>query len=784
MSSLSTFKSVKSRLLLVVIIPLAMVVGLLFYNFVAFYQVSQDMKDLAPTTKLNIAMSSLVHELQKERGMSAAYLGGAKGFQQLLVKQRQEVNKKRSELEKIYTGIDTKHFEADLKRDIDITFKQISKLESMRSKVDERTIQASGAIAYFSNVNASMIQVVKDSITKVKDKNMGRLSNAFVIFMEMKEKAGLERAVLSGVFALDRFTGKSLGTFAGLISEQDSLQETFLSLANESEAAYFQEQMSDSSIETVKKLRTIAMSRLENQDKAVFLSRLLKDIGYGGAIHQFKNYILRQDPKYKDRFTAGYENIVKTLEDLDASPATTPTEKEYSATILKTLKLYKEASLTAAKMISSGASVTDVDGAIKISDGPAVKALDILGQSAALGNFGVDSKVWFEAATKRINQLKKVENYQSDKLLVQGTALGNSSQNTLIMIGLFSVVISVLVLGAIFMVLRSILGPLQRTTDFARQLAQGDLTAKIDVTSDDEIGELMKALNSMVASFRGSVEHVVEAIQKLMLTAEQTSTITEQTNTSVQTQLTETTKMADAIEQMNVMARDVSQNTSDASTAATDANREAATGKNSMEATVSQIKQLATELQSSGEVITKLENDSIEIGTVLDVIKGISEQTNLLALNAAIEAARAGEQGRGFAVVADEVRTLASRTQDSAEEISQMISKLQEGARGAVAAINRGGEQAQKSVDQAVATGENLMAISDVVSRMNDMNGQIASAVVEQNGVVEQINLNIGHINEMAQQTAGYSRETEDASTNLTNLTNALKESASQFKIS
>ncbi|MCP3688036.1 MAG: methyl-accepting chemotaxis protein [Gammaproteobacteria bacterium] len=742
------------------------------------------MKNMAPTTQLNIAMASLVHELQKERGMSAAFLGGAKGFREILVQQRLEVDKKRNELEKIFSGIGVGHFDADHKRDIEITFKQISRIESIRSKVDERTIQEATAIQYYTDTNASMIQVVKDAITKVKDKNMGRLSGAFLTFMQMKEKAGLERAVLSGVFALDRFTGVSLATFAGLISEQDSLQETFLSHANEEEAAYFHEQMSDSSIETVKKLRSVAMSRLKNQDKAVFLSRLLKDIGYGGAIHQFKNYVLRQAPKYKDRFTAGYERIMKSLNDLDASPATTPAEKEYIATIRKTLGQYKAASETAAGMIADGASIAEVDGAIKISDGAAVKALDILGQSASLGSFGVESKVWFEAATDRINQLKKVEDYQSDKLLVQGMELGNSSQNTLIMIGLISVIVTIAVLGAIFMVLRSILGPLQRTTDFARQLAQGDLTAKIDVTSDDEMGELMKALNTMVASFRGSVEHVVEAIQKLMHTAEQTSTITEQTNTSVQTQLTETTKMADAIEQMNVMARDVSQNTTDASTAATDANREAVTGKNSMEATVSQIKQLATELESSGEVITKLENDSIEIGTVLDVIKGISEQTNLLALNAAIEAARAGEQGRGFAVVADEVRTLASRTQDSAEEISQMISKLQEGARDAVAAINRGGEQAQKSVDQAVATGENLMAISDVVSRMNDMNGQIASAVVEQNGVVEQINQNIGHINEMAQQTAGYSRETEDASTNLTNLTNALKESASQFKVS
>ncbi|MCP4186799.1 MAG: methyl-accepting chemotaxis protein [Gammaproteobacteria bacterium] len=783
MPSLSIFKTVKSRLLIVVIVPLAIAVGLLLNNVVGYYRLSQEMDKLEPTIQLNIVMGTLIHEMQKERGMSVAFLTGAAEFRKSLDKQRPLVDQKRDELKKTLSDISLDHFSAEFNRAIESTSQRIAQVDGVRSKIDDRSMPTAKAIAYYTQTNASMIQVVKDSASTVRDRDMNRLSNVHVIFLQLKEKAGLERAVLSGVFALDRFTGKSLATFAGLISEQDSLQETFLSLSTEEESAYFKEQMKDPSFAEVFRLRDIAMSRLGNQDKAVYLSSLFSSIGYGGAIHQFKNYVLRQAPKYKDRFTTRYQDILGILDQMEANSVVTAAEKEHIAAIRKTIGLYNQATQIAADMIEGGASIRAVDGVIKISDSPAIKAMNALSQGATLGNFGVDSKHWFTVATQRIDQLKKVEDYLSDELLVQGKELGSSAQNTLIMISLLSIIVTIVVLGAIFMVLRSILNPLKKTTAFAQQLAQGDLTAKIDVIGDDEMGELMNALNSMVDSFRGSVEHVVEAIQKLMLTAEQTSTITEQTNSSVQTQLTETTKMADAIDQMNAMARDVSQNTSGASTAATDANREAAAGRDSMEATVSQIKQLASELQSSGEVISKLENDSIEIGTVLDVIKGISEQTNLLALNAAIEAARAGEQGRGFAVVADEVRTLASRTQDSAEEISQMISRLQEGARDAVAAISRGGEQAQKSVDQAVTTGENLTAISDVVSRMNDMNGQIASAVVEQNNVVEQINQNIGHINAMAQQTAGYSRETEDASNDLSNLTNALRESASQFKI-
>ncbi|MCP4338578.1 MAG: hypothetical protein GY799_06725, partial [Desulfobulbaceae bacterium] len=418
MPNLSVFKTVKSRLLFVVIIPLGLALGLMLNNLAGYYRLSQDMKNLEPKTHLSIVLSGLIHEMQKERGMSAAILGGAKGFEESLMKQRQQVDQQRSHLKDTLSGIEPGHLGVELDGVIKSAVSQIAEVDGLRSKIDNRAVPTAEAISYFTRTNASMIQVVKDSASTVTDKDMGRLSNVFVIFLQMKEKAGLERAVLSGVFSLDRFTGKSLSTFAGLISEQDSLQETFLSLSNDEESAYFKEKMTDPSFAEVTRLRDIAMSRLANQDKAVYLSSLFRNVGYGGAIHQFKNYVLRQNAKYKDRFAKRYQEITIILDQIEKNSNVTAAEKENIDTIRKTIELYNRATQVAADMIDGGASIEAVDGVIKISDGPAIKAMAALSQSASLGNFGVDPKHWFDTATQRINQLKQVEDYLAGELSV------------------------------------------------------------------------------------------------------------------------------------------------------------------------------------------------------------------------------------------------------------------------------------------------------------------------------------------------------------------------------
>ncbi|QKQ28087.1 hypothetical protein HUE57_18690 [Candidatus Reidiella endopervernicosa] len=202
-----------------------------------------------------------------------------------------------------------------------------------------------------------------------------------------------------------------------------------------------------------------------------------------------------------------------------------------------------------------------------------------------------------------------------------------------------------------------------------------------------------------------------------------------------------------------------------------------------VEHTIDVINTLASEVEHAASVIHTLEQESADIGTVLDVIRGIAEQTNLLALNAAIEAARAGEQGRGFAVVADEVRSLASRTQTSTQEIDEMISRLQSGAADAVKAMESSSNQAQAGVEQAAEAGSSLDAITNAVAQINDMNTQIASAGEEQSAVAEEINRNIVTISSVADETAGGAVQTSNASAEVARLSEQLQALVQQFRI-
>ncbi len=311
-----------------------------------------------------------------------------------------------------------------------------------------------------------------------------------------------------------------------------------------------------------------------------------------------------------------------------------------------------------------------------------------------------------------------------------------------------------------------------------------DLTRQVDIRSCDELGMAASAFNSMVEKFRLGMQRVMDSAAQLSTTAEQTSVITTQTDQAIQSQLSETTQLATAMNQMSATVREVAANTHATSKAASDAHRETQAGHQAMEETKEQIGQLAADVDNAAGVIHRLELDSEQIGTVLDVIKGIAEQTNLLALNAAIEAARAGEQGRGFAVVADEVRTLASRTQHSTEEINQMIETLQAGSKQAVQVMEQSRNKARVATEQVTRTSESLQVISAAIERINDMSSQIASAAEEQSAVAEEINHNVVQINDMTEQTATGSRQTSEAGNELSRLASELQSLVSRFRVS
>ena len=326
-------------------------------------------------------------------------------------------------------------------------------------------------------------------------------------------------------------------------------------------------------------------------------------------------------------------------------------------------------------------------------------------------------------------------------------------------------------------------GQLRVLVSKVETVASGNLTVEIQQGSQDEIGELFGAFGKMVASLRTIIADVTGSTVQLASAAEEMSAVTEQTSRGMGQQQAETDQIATAMNEMSATVQEVARNAAAAAQSAHQADDQASKGKQVVSQTIESIDALATEVEKAGQVIHKLEGDSVSIGAVLDVIKGIAEQTNLLALNAAIEAARAGEQGRGFAVVADEVRTLAQRTQQSTQEIRKMIESLQSGAKDAVKVMVEGKRQAQVSVEQAAKAGAALETITRAVATITDMNTQIASAAEEQSAVAEEMNRNIVNISQVANQTAEGGQQTASGAADVAQLAVRLQAAVGRFRL-
>ncbi|BES70153.1 methyl-accepting chemotaxis protein [Marinobacter nanhaiticus D15-8W] len=349
----------------------------------------------------------------------------------------------------------------------------------------------------------------------------------------------------------------------------------------------------------------------------------------------------------------------------------------------------------------------------------------------------------------------------------------------LIVISAISIVVGI-VIG--LLIARSITRPLKRAVDAANALAEGDLTVDIRVDSKDETGVMLDAMRRMAQSLRSVIGEIDSSILQLSASAEELSAITTQTRASVDSQQEAIAQTATATHEMTTTIHDVARNASQAAESTQSAERAARSGQREVEGTRSAMDALATKMRDAFETIGQLERETDNVGNILGVIQGIAEQTNLLALNAAIEAARAGEQGRGFAVVADEVRTLASRTQTSTREIHTMIERLQGEARASVSIIQGGQSDAAGTVQKAVAAESLLEEIAGAVTRISDMNMQIASAAEQQHIVAEDISRSIERINQSADETAGGAQQTEIASAELANLAGKLQEMMGRFK--
>ena len=336
---------------------------------------------------------------------------------------------------------------------------------------------------------------------------------------------------------------------------------------------------------------------------------------------------------------------------------------------------------------------------------------------------------------------------------------------------------------AAWIITRQIVVPLQQTLVAVERVASGDLSHNLVVTRRDDMGQLQGSLQRMVISLRQLISGIGDSVTQIASAAEQLSAVTEQTSAGVNSQKVETDQVATAMHEMTATVQEVARNAEEASEAAVAADQQAREGEKVVGEAIAQIERLSKEVGNSTEAMGHLKRESDKIGSVLDVIKSVAQQTNLLALNAAIEAARAGEAGRGFAVVADEVRSLAQRTQKSTEEIEELILGLQSGTEQVASTLDNSRNLTDSSVELTRRAGGSLENITRTVSAIQSMNQQIAAAAEQQSAVAEEINRSVVNVRDISEQTAASSEETAASSAELARLGGHLQTLVGRFKV-
>ena len=387
----------------------------------------------------------------------------------------------------------------------------------------------------------------------------------------------------------------------------------------------------------------------------------------------------------------------------------------------------------------------------------------------------------FVAVRKQLNIVKDAVEEQKQQLQQEVKAAGDEAE---IALEVGTAIVILLAIATCLILIRVIVKPLENIKTAMEEIASGDgdLNQTINSTSNDEIGQLANSFNQFVAKIRATIQQVVVTNTSVKNELLGLGTISQSIAEQTAQQQQESELVSTAVNEMQATSQVVSDNARDAANASQNADIEVQSTSKVLEQTVDSIRTLASDIEQASGVINHLSSDVSNIASVLDVIKGIAEQTNLLALNAAIEAARAGEQGRGFAVVADEVRSLASRTQQSTGEIQSMIEKLQKGAEQAVQVMDSSRHSSESTIDSAGLASQSLQEILSAISSMSDMNTHIASAAVQQNAVSEEVSENIVRIANNSSQVVTNVGSAEVKINQLNSQCEELDRLVSQFK--
>ncbi|KFE48670.1 chemotaxis protein [Pseudomonas congelans] len=518
------------------------------------------------------------------------------------------------------------------------------------------------------------------------------------------------------------------------------------------------------------------------------------------GINQKVDEALKPIIKVSDDVSATFENLLnKTIDDTLRAPNETGIRQVKIAGDLRNgmtnfrlvFRRYlsvPNADNRQATYKSADALIAQVDAArsqLPVEANAAVDAaLVALKQYKVLMSSISDMLLQTEQVRSDLQQQSVATAARADDLAALQVISAKKEQETAV-VQLLSVALVVLLVGifAAFLITRQITVPLNSTVIAARRIADGDLTHDTSTTRQDELGLLQNTMQHMTVSLRGLIGGIGNGVTQIATAAEQLSAVSEQTSAGVTLQKNEVDQVATAMNEMASTVQEVARNTEDASQAAKQASERAAHGSSVVQHATREIGQLAGEVQQLGQAMQRLTEDSGKIGSVIDVIKAVAEQTNLLALNAAIEAARAGEQGRGFAVVADEVRSLAQRTQNSTTEIEALIQALQKGTGAASGLMDASLQRTEGTVVLARQAEQALVEINQSIGTIEQMSQQISAAAEQQSAVTEEINRSVLSVRDIADQSASATEQSAASTVELARLGSDLQSMVARFKI-
>jgi len=652
--------SVKLKLSMTTLIPLSCALFFSISTLLDLKEKSASISYVTVLVQLTEKNSALVHELQKERGATAGFLSSkGKSFGEILRNQRASTDKKLSALNHYLEENKGQVTSSEVLALISESQLLIQQISNTRLKVDQQNIEVKGAISFYTNLNKLLLSTAAVISEYSPNSAMTQKLMAYYSFLQGKERAGIERAVLSNAFSKGELSKSGFEKLITLITQQNTYFSSFSEFTTRDQNVAFTAMMNESAIKKVN--------------------------------------------EYRDYARAG--EMMQSSED------------------------------------------------------------------------------WFSQATKRINLLKGTEDSLAEVLLNYSSEIKRISNTTFLLWLIVSVIMTAVTIGLSFLILRGIqrqVATLRQTLDDAA--VKRNLKARSDVLSQDELGSIAVNLNSMLDVFAQSIDTITDASHQLSAASEESSAMVASNSQDLMSQQEETLQVAAAIEEMTSTAKDVAQNTTTAADASQDAEAIIETGGDAVRRAVDAINGVSSQVQVAGESINRLHESSNNISTVINVIKGIAEQTNLLALNAAIEAARAGEQGRGFAVVADEVRTLAQRTQESTAEIESMIKQFQSDSSKAYEQMNDGRESVETSVMLVNEVSEQLQNITSANMKISDMTVQIAAATEEQVAVSEDVAQKMQLIGDKSQSAATGGEQIAGAAHEQAMLASTLEKMASEFK--